>query len=444
LLTEPTWQTVPSEIDVYDDRYPVPTERPWIEWGRPFYGDGLLPPGGTVFGPFNLTHPTFYLYGDYRLGAGSGRNDVQRFDNLATRLNLDMDFQITSTERLHAFLGPLNNAGQFSQVTFDDGRLEFDPVVNLNPVTGFFEGDLGYMLGGLNDRPAEFDLPIAAGLMPLFYQNGIWMDDAVSGIAIAQNAQHSRLLNWSNFDATAFAIFDQLDSPAFGNDNHAAQALGTAWFIEAYGGYIEAGYAYVHDRRGRGRSYHNATLSFTRRYFHRIGNSVRVIINSGQDLPQSQRTADGGVLLIENNWITANSLTFVPYLNLFYGWGRPQSLARNGLAGGILRNTGINFETDGLNGFPTLDPTAINTFGGAVGMNLLGAQLQHQLIVEAALVQAYGLDSARVTRGNQYGLGIRYQRPLSHCTLVRCDAMYGWREHDHDLSGARVEFRYKF
>ena len=92
-------------------------------------------------------------------------------------------------------------------------------------------------------------LPVAIGLTPLLFQNGIWMEDAVTGAAVALPARHSTLLDWSNFDATAFVIVDQLNSPAFGTDPHAAQAVGTAWFIEAYGGYIETGWAYLHDRR---------------------------------------------------------------------------------------------------------------------------------------------------------------------------------------------------
>lgn len=443
-IQHPSWKTVDSPELVYDLKYPVPVQRPWIEWGRQFYAPGMMEPGGRIFGEFNLTHPMFLVYGDFRTGIGVGENAANSFSNLAGRLNLDLDLWLTSTERFHGFVGPLNNGNQFTQVNFDDGNLDFEGVFNANLVAGFFEGDIGYMLGGLTNNPAEFDLPIAAGLMPLLYQNGIWMEDVVTGVALARTAQHNRLLNWSNYDATVFAIFDQLNSPVFGQDNHAGQAFGTAWFIEAYDGYIETGYAYVRDRKGQGRSYHNATVSYTRRYFDRISNSIRFIVNAGQDLPKEQRSADGGLVILENSWITANPLTVVPYMNVFYGYGRPQSVARAGGSGGILRNVGITFETDGLNGYPTLDDSAINTVGGAIGINLLGAALDRQLVLEASVVHGYGLDAGRVTRGDQYGLGARYQLPLSHNTLLRLDTMCGFRESDFDLYGARAEFRYKF
>jgi len=443
-LIEPSWDAVAGQAAIYDDRHPVPVQRPWIELGERFYGDGMTRPGGLLFSPTNLTHSKLFLYGDFRVGGAAGRNNFDDFSNLATRLNLDLDWAWTSTERFHAAMGPLNRQANFTQLDISSGDVELDAIFNPNFVTGFFEGDLGYMFSGLMHRPAEFELPIAAGLMPLFHQNGIWMDDAVTGIAIAQNAKHSRLLNWSNYDATLFAIFDQLNSPAFGADPHAAQALGTAWFIEAYEGYFEIGYAFLNDRLDQGRSYHNSTIAFTRRYFDRIGNSLRLIVNSGQDLPQDDRTADGGVLLVENYLVTATPLTVVPYMNMFYGWGRPQSVARNALAGDILRNVGIAFETDGLNGFPTLDATAINTYGGAVGLNLLGAKIDRQFILEASLVHGYGAPDNRLTQGDQYGLAARYQKSLSHCTLIRFDTLYGWRVDERDLMGARCEYRYKF
>ncbi len=428
----------------YDGKSEVPTQRPLIEWGVPFYAGGLLPRSDPWLGETNLSQPAFYVYGDYRIGAAAGRNAIGRTDNVAQRLNLDLDLRITATERFHAFVGPFNRAAQFSQARFVDGSVEFDPNFNLNPVTAFLEGDAGAILGGLHGTPSPFELPFTAGLVPLLFQNGIWMEDAVTGAAVALPAQNSPLLDWSNYDITGFAIVDQLNSPVFGRDQHAGQALGVAAFIEAYSGYIEAGYAYVHDRVGLGRSYHNLTASYTRRYFDRVSNSVRVIVNAGQDLPSDQRTADGALLLVENSFVTATPLTFVPYLNFFAGWDRPQSVARAGVSGEILRNVGLHFDPDGLNGHPTLDGSANNTAGGVIGVDLLGDALDRQLIIELAYLAAHGSDVGRIARGDQMGVAARYQFPISHATLLRFDAMYGARRNDTDIYGTRMEFRWKF
>lgn len=431
------------EAWVYDTKYDVLTQHPWIEWGRIFYGDGITPRGKNWFGKKNLGRPEFYMYGDLRFGLASGRNAGGRIDNAAVRLNLDMDLQLTDTERFHAFVGPLDNGAQFTRVELVDGELEFRDETDLNLATGYFEGDLGVMLGAACGETSPMELPFSIGLVPLLFQNGIWMEDAVTAVAFALPARHSRLLNWSNYDATFFAVFDQLNSPAFGGDKNAAQAFGTAWFIEAYDGYIESGYAYVRDRTQSQRSYHNITTSYTRRYFDRISNSLRVIVNTGQDLPEADKTADGVLLLAENSWITRWPLTVVPYANMFVGWDRPQSVARAGVSGGILRNTGINFDTDGLNGFPTIDPTGSDTAGGAIGIDLIGEDLDRQLLLELAYQTPHGSKNLAVP-DDQFAAGARYQFPISYRFLLRFDAMYGWRRGLEDVYGTRMEYRWKF
>ncbi len=430
-----------QEAFPYDSKHDVPTQHPWIEWGRVWYGDGITPRGIDLFGPYNLVRPKFYMYGDFRTGVASGRNAAGRTDNWANRLNLDLDLQITDSERFHTFVGPLDENNQFTRWELVDGDLRYRNEMDLTPATAFFEGDMGAILGAWSGQSSPFEFPVTAGLVPLLFQNGIWMEDAASGFAFAFPAKHSRLLNWSNFDWTFFALFDQLNSPAFQDDND-AHAYGTAAFIEAYGGYIEAGYAYLHARQDESLSYHNATVSFTRRYFDRLSNSVRVIVNSGQDRVRNQRTADGGLLLVENSLITASPLTVVPYANFFYGWGRPQSVARAGISGGILRNTGINFDTDGVNGFATLDVSAADTVGGSIGIDLIGESLDRQLLLELSYLTPHG-DMA-LANGDQFAVGARYQFPITNATLLRFDAMHGWRENDRDVYGTRMEYRWKF
>ena len=427
---------------IYDGKYSGPTQRPWVEWPRQFYGPGITPRGRNLWGDKNLYRPEFYVYGDYRTGVLSGRNANGRVQNWAHRLNLDFDFRVTDTERIHLFIGPLDENGQFTRVERVDGDLDLELEVDFTPVTGFFEGDLGVILSNQFNRPSQFELPITFGLVPLLFQNGIWAEDAISGLAFSLPARHSTLLNISNADLTFFAGFDQINSPAF-NSDHAAQVFGTAWFIEAYDGYIEAGYAYLRDRNFSERSYHNATISYTRRYFDRVSNSLRVIVNDGQSLPSDDRTADGVLLLVENSLITAAPLTVVPYLNFFVGWDRPQSVARAAGSGGILRNTGINFDTDGLNGYPTLDATGSDTAGFSLGIDLLGQGLDRQLVLETSFLTTHGSKNTNID-GDQFGIGSRFQIPLSHATIFRADAMYGWREGQEDLHGTRVEFRWKF
>ncbi|MEZ6134813.1 MAG: hypothetical protein R3C53_07880 [Pirellulaceae bacterium] len=432
-----------SEELIYRGKFAVPTQRPLIEWGKPLYTGGIYLPGNDLLGSTNLIRPHFFVYGDWRTGLGVNRNAGGDANSLATRLNLDMDFELTATERIHAFMGPLDRGGDFTRLDFSNSA-EFVDRTDIRLDTLFFEGDAGAIWGGLNNVDAPFDLPFSFGFLPLIYQNGIWANDNVIGAAVALPARHSRALNWSNYDATFFWASDQVTTDAFAGDNNAAEFFGTAWFIDAYDGYIEADYAFVHDDVGGHRSYHNLAVAFTRRYMARISNSVRYIVNFGQSLPDEQKTADGHLLLLENSLISAAPNTFVPYCNLFYGQGRPQSLARAGIAGGVLNNVGINFETDGLTGYPTLDATGHNAYGAAIGMNILGSNFSHQLVLEAAALGATGSQQFRNAPGDQYALGMRYQKPLSNAWIFRTDHMVGFLRDAQDIHGSRIEFRWKF
>ena len=291
----------------------------------------------------------------------------------------------------------------------------------------------------IRDRFAPFDLPFVAGKFPLLFQNGVWLFDAVEGFAFTFPAKNSPLFDWSNTDLTFFFIFEDIDSLAFDNDED-AEAFGFNWFLEAYDGYFEIGYAFLHDTSGQGLSYHNATFAYTRRYFHRVSNSIRVIVNAGQDPVNGDDTADGTAVLLENALISHKPLVFVPYFNLFAGFGRPQQVAGQAL----LTNTGINFESDGLTGFPLLDPTANDTYGGALGVNWLGCDFSWQLMLELATVQTFGDDPNRNAAGDQYAFGMRYQMPLTNAWLIRFDSMVGLRESDENVRGARMELRWKF
>ncbi len=432
-----------SSIWVYRGKACNTTQLPLVEIGRPWLDFGQLCPSSTVFGAANLASPQFTVFGDFRVAAASNSASDDSSTLVAVASNLNFDFKITSTERVHFFISPLDRRGRNSRWLLDEDELisEFDPNVEF----GFFEGDLGAMVGGRRGQTMPFDLPIAAGFMPLILQNGIWFEDAIVGLAATVPARSSARLDIPNMDTTFFFGFDELDSRAFERDEGAAKIYGVASFIEAYGGYWEMDYAFLEDRDEiRDRSYHNAAIAYTRRYGRFLSNSVRVVSNAGQSTDGGANTADGYVLLLENSLITSAPSTFVPYCNLFFGSDRPQSVARDPGAGDILKNTGILFESDGMTGYPTLDATANDTFGGALGINMLSADFGQQLVVEGAFLQAHGSDATRLANGDQYGLGFRYQRPLNHAVILRFDAMYGFLDDAEDLNGVRVELRRKF
>jgi len=436
-----------AQQEVYGGKYSNPTQRPLIEWGMPLYENGPVPPPSDRCGPTNPSLTRFYLYGDYRAAAAYNAQNGEDKGVLANRLNLEWDLWLTATERFHMFTCPNQRDNDFTRIEFDDGDAEFfDELDFFDPDTDtlFFEGDLGYMIGGWTGRYAPFDLPITAGLIPLLFQNGVWMEDAIVGAAATIPARNSPFFDWSNYDVTFFCGFDQVTSPAFDDSNAAANVFGATTFIEAKGGYIEAGYAFLDDTATFGRSYNNIGLSYTRRYLNFLSNSMRVIVNAGQDGPVDDRTAEGVLLIAENSFLTPWPYNVIPYVNMWAGFDDPQSVARAGAAGGVLRNTGILFESDNLTGYPTLDATANDTYGAAIGIDLLAPEFTQQLILEVAVLQVFGDPATRNAPGDQYGVGARYQVPISNATLLRFDAMYGWLEDTDDVTGVRAEYRWKF
>ena len=443
-----------EQLEIYGGKTAVPSPRPLVEWGYPQYSTGPVPEGLTIFGDKNLSRPQLMIFGDVRSAVAFNDGGKKTNAQVAVRANIDVDFALTSTERIHAFFRPLDRGGQFTRYEFagpnkNNGKF----LLNGNIQTLFFEGDIGSILGGIRNEYSSFDMPVAFGKMPLFLQNGIWANSALIGGAVTIPSKNSPMFDITNMDITFFGGRDDVSSPALVQrgtnqlDLHAGRIAGVTGWMDMGRGYLEWGYGRVEDGRqnGPGFGYNNFTLAWSKRYFGMVSNSTRIIVNTGQSpgTANGRQTADGYLILVENSWISPLEQVLVPYANFFFGSDRPQALIRDAGAGGPLNNTGINFETDGLTGFPKLDDTGNNTFGGAIGVNYI-FNLEQRIVVELATVQTLKSRADRVAKGPQYAFGVRYQRPLTKSLIVRLDGMIAKRISDDDVAGIRAELRWKF
>jgi hypothetical protein len=433
-----------EQVEIYGGKFPVDPPRPPIEIGRQQYTSGAYEPSSTLLGEKNPLLPGLAVYGDWRTAAAYNQNNGKDIAQFATRLNLDVDLKITGTERIHAFFTPITRDNQFTRYEFGggDGDRDVSFEYDLAPQTLFFEGDLGALMTGFTGQEQSYDLPFTFGLFPLFLQNGIWANDAILGAAFSLPAKNSAALGLSNFDITFFAAFDDVDNPGLlglnGANNNLANLYGVTAFIDAFDGYIETGYAIIDAQGSQQGTTHFLTAAYTRRFSNWISNSTRVFANFGDD-PDGD--SDGLAIISENSLVTHLPSTLLPYANVFVGFGSPQPLV-DGFNAGILKNVGINFETDALTGYPKLDDTGSNTLGGAIGLQYL-FNLDQQIVFELATVQPFEDDGVGA-KNAQYALGMRYQIPLDNAWLFRADATYQILESAEDNFGIRTEVRRKF
>ncbi len=444
-----------AQVDIYGGKTAVDAQRPIVELGEPFYQVGPLGQGTNVLGRKNLVFGHLYAFGDWRTAVAYNDNgNGDEVAQVATRLNLDVDLGLTATERLHALFQPLQEDGQFTRCEFagdasiDDCELEYD----FEPQTAFFEGDLGAITAGLTGSYNGLDLPFTGGFIPLIFQNGVWLEDAFIGGAAAIPSMNSPALDISNADITVFGGADKVTAPgvidAAGNvaDSN-VNIYGIAAFVEALEGYFEAGYAYIDAEDAlEGQDYHSATAAYTARYGGWLSNSLRVVGSFGQDefgVDGAGGDEQNGVMLLaENSFITSKPYTLLPYANFFVGIERPVPAADQT---GLLKNTGISFESDALTGFPFLNDTGQNAYGGAIGVQYL-FDLQQQLVFELAGSRDLDDFSNEFDEivGNQYAASVRYQIPISNAWLIRSDAIYAIKEDEDDAAGVRAELRWKF
>ena len=431
-----------GNVDIYGKKSAVEPPRPPIELGRQQYTSGQYDESSTIFGQLNPLLPGLAVYGDWRTAVAYNGNNGKDIAQIATRLNIDVDFKITGTERIHAFFTPLQKNAKFTRYEFGggDGDGRFTDEFDFNPQTLFFEGDLGAIVSGFSGNEAGFDLPFTVGLFPLFLQNGIWANDAILGGAVTIPAKNSAKLGLPNYDITFFAAFDNVDNAGLlgAQQNSNANIFGVTTFIDAFGGYIEAGYGLIQGKDELDGQYTNfLTASYSRRYANTISNSTRFFANFGNG-----KNDEGYAIISENSLITS-STNVIPYANFFVGFGNPQPLV-DGNGAGILKNVGINFETDALTGYPKLDDSGSAAYGGAIGLiYLFGPDLGQQLVFEVATVQPFE-DDGIGSQHAQYGFGIRYQIALTRAWLLRADATYQIAEGAEDNFGVRLELRRKF
>ncbi|HVB16035.1 MAG TPA: hypothetical protein VNF04_05855, partial [Stellaceae bacterium] len=165
---------------------------PLLEIGNGFLATGPLSqgfelPGGAVW------QPRLWVFGTMRSALQEFYNGTTHTGEWANRLDLFANLQLTGTERLVVGMQPLNYdaSGAFSGWQLAPGRGGGKNDANANIRTLFFEGDLGSTLPVLDEKGVlPIDFGYTVGRQPLFYQNGMLINDNVTMVGIARNSIH--------------------------------------------------------------------------------------------------------------------------------------------------------------------------------------------------------------------------------------------------------------
>ena len=84
-----------AQVDIYGAKSAVEPPRP-LELGRQQYTSGLYDESSTLLGELNPLLPGLAIYGDWRTAVAYNNNNGKDIAQIATRLNIDVDFKFTA------------------------------------------------------------------------------------------------------------------------------------------------------------------------------------------------------------------------------------------------------------------------------------------------------------------------------------------------------------
>jgi hypothetical protein len=421
---------------------PIPLEKlperpaPPIELGQHLLGTGTLPqgikmPGGAVW------QPAFFAWGILRTGIHDVEvaNDVHRAAWL-NRADLFGQLNLTPTERVIVSFRPFDENGQFVGVNFSPVRRtqnDFNRVVR----TLYFEGDFGEMFPDLDpaDRHA-LDYGIAAGRMPLFFQEGMLINDPLDAVGVVRNSL--RVGSASNLRLTG--VFCYGDVNRGGNQvlDTSAKLYGLFSEFDVPTSTVDIDFAYVDASKTTGRGFYGG-VSSVQRLWGSLNTTFRVL--GSYPLDQVTTSVGKGFLIYSAMSWTPRSTDNIVYLNTFGAINFYTPAARDAGLGGPLTNVGILYESVGFGtGYGNVLPNiAKDSYGGAIGFQQFFNRTRTQIIYEL------GARKGTATLDNKLegALAIRFQQAIGRRLIARLEGFAHVKETVKPQYGVRYELLLK-
>lgn len=410
-----------------------------LEVGDPFLDTGKLDAGFDVPILGAVWQPRLWSY-------LINRTAVQTFDNhapgtereseVANRMDLYTNLQLTGTEKILLGLRPFDNnePRRFTRYTFEGAEEDSTNELNLDVETLFFEGDLGSLIPNLDRAGIKpLDYGFTVGRQPITFQEGILINDTVDSVGIVRN--NLSFPNTSNVRISGMWAWNRLDR----NDRSRgveSNMFGLFGFADANVSSFNLDAIYVDDN-GNGDGFYIGASAIQRlRGWGGISTAFR--INSSfalEDEISGNVIADGTLLTAEISSLVTGS-DDIAYFNTFVGIDNYTQAGRERIVGGPLANTGILFASPNLSTYGAeINPFTEDVAGFALGYQAFYDHKRRNLILEVAS----RIDTKDDNDTNALGLGFQLQQAIGRRVQLQLESFYTFQEDRNDASGMRFE-----
>ncbi|MGE5270685.1 MAG: hypothetical protein ACM3JG_13545 [Thiohalocapsa sp.] len=412
---------------------------PLLEIGNGFLATGPLTPGFELPGGA-VWQPRLWVFGQMRSAVQAFYDGKTHVSEWANRFDLFGNLQLTGTERLVIGMQPLNHdgSGRFAGYRFAPGRDRFINNTNANVRTLFFEGDLGSTLPFLDKEgilPVDFGYTV--GRQPLFFQNGMLINDNVTMVGLARNSIHTPYS--SNVLIDAVYAWDHVRRP-----NRPTTLVGqqpALWGLATSSDVLESTFnvqlLHVSDARQFGDAWYVGGAAIQR--FSWLNTTLRV--NSSIADGRSTAVSTSGTLLSLETSFNPYRSDDIVYLNPYVAFGNFTQAAKDPVVPGPLGGLGITFAAYGIGtAVSPLSSAAKKVAGFTTGYQAFWNGHRRSLTLEFGLRENTGANGTF----NAQAIGARFQQAIGQRVLWEVDATATRQENRNDAFGLRTELAYQF
>lgn len=409
---------------------------PLLEIGPDFLGTGNLPKG-WVLPTGAVWQPAFWVFGSSRTSYNfvESRTGGDDLSEVATRLDLFGNLQLSGTERFLIGISPLRSGGSFTNYQFSPSRGDgFNDHLSFELTTAFFEGELGELFPGLDpeDRGA-YDISFSIGRQPIFFQEGALVNDTIDSLGINRDTIMipNLVIDWRMTGLIGVNDIHRAD-----RRRHSGDVL-LGWFNELnFRGptvNLDAVVVATDDDPGA-----YAGIGMVQRFGHW---NVAMRLNGSMALDEESAVVADGLLGFVEVSRTLPYGEHLVYANGFAVAGDFTPAALDPTAGSPLGRAGILFASASLGRYGAALPgTTSDTAGGAVGIQMFFNNARTQLILEAG-----GKYEGDEDIGSTAAIGAQIRQAIGRRVELRGDAFYTVQEgRGGDGVGARAEIAINF